>query len=133
MPPRYHAGPHLIVFLSDTHPANLADKAWIKHVRGVARPLDRATALWIVLAPVRAAEPETGVLFLNGTDPHLPAYRGVHAVMRERLAENATGPILALFKSPRRLGRIGSACLRLSRRAGCVLYTIEERTRDVHI
>jgi hypothetical protein len=47
-------------------------------------------ALCFMAAPLRAAEPETRVLFLNATDPYLPGYLAIDAAMRETLAKNTT-------------------------------------------
>ncbi len=70
-------------------PANAtrADPVWAKRVACVARLLVAAVALWIMAAPLQAAERETRVLVLNGADPYLPAYRVIDSSMRETLAK----------------------------------------------
>jgi signal transduction histidine kinase len=66
------------------------DKAWKRIKSAVARLLVAAAVFCGIVAPLRAAEPETNVLFLNALDPYLPAYLVVDAAMRETLAKNTT-------------------------------------------
>ena len=47
-------------------------------------------ALCVVATPPRAADRETRVLVLNGTDPYLPAFRVINSSMRETLAKDPT-------------------------------------------
>ena len=57
---------------------------------GLVRLFIAAAALCVVAAPLHAAERETRVLILNGTDPTLPAFLVQDAAMREALAKNTT-------------------------------------------
>ena len=79
-------------------PANAtrADPVWAKRVACVARLLVAAVALWIMAAPLQAAERETRVLVLNGADPYLPAYRVIDSSMRETLAKDHDATISVL-------------------------------------
>jgi hypothetical protein len=62
----------------------------MKFAVGLARLLVLAMALCVVAAPERVAAQETRVLFLNATDPYLPAYVVIDSAMRAALAKNTT-------------------------------------------
>ena len=65
------------------------DQARKRRARSLARLFIAAAALCVVAMPLPAAERETRVLILNGTDPTLPAFLLHDAAMREGLAKSA--------------------------------------------
>jgi signal transduction histidine kinase len=74
---------------------NLASKfankrAWTKFAGSVVRSLVTVVAICIVVASQGVAAQETRVLFLNATDPYLPAYVMIDTAMRDALAKNTT-------------------------------------------
>jgi signal transduction histidine kinase len=77
----------LIAFLSDTNPVNLAEKVSMKLAAGL---LVAATALCMMVLPLRAVEPETRVLILIATHPYVPALLALDNAMREELAKDTT-------------------------------------------
>ena len=81
----------LVLFLSSpVRAAAFVGSARRKLAGGVTRLIIATAALCVVAMPLHAAERETRVLILNGTDPTLPAFLVHDAAMREALAKSTT-------------------------------------------
>lgn len=67
-----------------------ADDARAKLMGLAKRLLVALAALWIAAVPLRAAEPDTKVLFLIASHPYVPAFVAQDTALREALAQNTT-------------------------------------------
>jgi len=66
------------------------EQAWKNLAQSLVRQFVIIAALCVVATPLHAAERETRVLILNGTDPAIPSFLLGDAAMRETLARNPT-------------------------------------------
>ena len=79
-----------VCFFLSRYTRAFANTAWRTLAGGVARLIIATAALCFGAMPPHAAERETRVLILNGTDPTLPVFLVQDSAMRETLAKNPT-------------------------------------------